>query len=318
LPLKLTADPPRVAVPPAGEIFHPVVREVPTLTLMPEPLEYSTPAKRVDHDFGIHQTEALSDAAAVVKKPQPKKSALARLAIPLGIAALVLVTAGLMMLTRRPEAPVQPAPSTAQAAPSVQTPATPVPPLSDPAGMNPTGSDPFFNVDPASRTTPEPVAPLPEPEPAPAPPVVTPPAPPQAPVAAAAVASGKLALSSPTSVEIFRDGQYLGSTPTSLDLPPGNHTLEYRHQDLRTTITHSVRSNETTRSMITFDVPMKINARPWAQVFVDGATRRSLGQTPLSDVRVPIGSTLVFRHPNFPEKSYRVTGRDTAIQIVFP
>jgi hypothetical protein len=119
-------------------------------------------------------------------------------------------------------------------------------------------------------------------------------------------------------VEIFKDGEYLGSTPISLELPPGTHVLEYRHQNLRNTVTHVVRSNETTRSMITFELTMKVNARPWAQVFLEGTTRRSLGQTPLSDVRVPIGSTLIFRHPNFPEKSYRVTGRDTAIQIVFP
>jgi hypothetical protein len=129
---------------------------------------------------------------------------------------------------------------------------------------------------------------------------------------------GKLALSSPTSVEIYRNGELLGSTPISLDLPPGSHTLEYRHQDMSNVVTHVVRSNETTRAMVTFELTMKINARPWAQVFVDGATRRPLGQTPLSDVRVPIGSTLVFRHPNFPEKSYRVTGKDTAVQMVFP
>ncbi len=70
--------------------------------------------------------------------------------------------------------------------------------------------------------------------------------------------------------------------------------------------------------MVTFDVTIQINARPWAQVYVQGPQRRSLGQTPLSDVKVAIGNALVFENPNFPAKTYRVTGKETAIQVVFP
>jgi hypothetical protein len=79
-----------------------------------------------------------------------------------------------------------------------------------------------------------------------------------------------------------------------------------------------VKAKETTTAMVTFDVTVQINARPWAQVFVDGSQRRPLGQTPLSDVKVPIGSALIFENPNFPTKTYRVTGKETAIQMVFP
>jgi hypothetical protein len=129
---------------------------------------------------------------------------------------------------------------------------------------------------------------------------------------------GTLALSSPAAVEIYVGDKYLGSTPTTLELPVGTHTIEYRHQDLRKQVTHVIRNNETTAAMITFDWIMQINARPWAQIFLEGTPRRALGQTPLSDVRVPVGGTLVFKNPNFPEKSYRVTGRDKAIQITFP
>ena len=70
--------------------------------------------------------------------------------------------------------------------------------------------------------------------------------------------------------------------------------------------------------MVTFEVAVQINARPWAQVFIEGNQRRALGQTPLGSVQVPIGSVLVFENPNFPAKNYRVTGKETAIQIVFP
>jgi hypothetical protein len=132
------------------------------------------------------------------------------------------------------------------------------------------------------------------------------------------VAKGVLAISSPTSIDIYKDDTYLGSAPISLDLPAGTHTLEYRHGNLRRFITHVVNSNETTKSMITFDVNVQINSKPWAEVFLEGIDRKDLGQTPLSGVRVPIGSVLVFENPRFQTKRYRVTGNETGIQIVFP
>jgi hypothetical protein len=131
-------------------------------------------------------------------------------------------------------------------------------------------------------------------------------------------ASGTLAISSSTSVDIFKDDAYIGSTPISLELPAGTHTLEYRHAGLRKYVTHVVNSNETTRAMVTFDVNVQINSRPWAEVFLDGVERKALGQTPLSGVRVPIGSVLIFENPQFQTKRYRVTGNENGIQVVFP
>jgi hypothetical protein len=131
-------------------------------------------------------------------------------------------------------------------------------------------------------------------------------------------ANGTLAISSPTSVDIFLDDAYLGSAPVSLELPAGKHTLEYRHGNLRMTQAHIVNSNQTTKATVTFDVPVQVNAKPWAEVFLDGVERKPLGQTPLSVVRVPIGGVLVFENPEYPAKKYRVTGRETGIQIVFP
>ena len=113
-------------------------------------------------------------------------------------------------------------------------------------------------------------------------------------------------------------GKYLGSTPTTLDLPAGTHTLEYRHKDLRKVVTHVVRAGEITAQRITFEVTVQVNAKPWAYVFLEGTERQALGQTPLSGVIVPAGSTLIFENPNFPRKAYRVTGTETAIQVVFP
>jgi hypothetical protein len=131
-------------------------------------------------------------------------------------------------------------------------------------------------------------------------------------------ASGTLAISSPTTVDIYMNDLYVGSAPVSLDISPGIHTLEYRHGNLRKRVTHVINSAETTKAMITFDVALQINAKPWAEVFLDGTARKPLGQTPLSGVQVPIGAVLVFENPEFQAKRYRVTGNETGIQIVFP
>jgi hypothetical protein len=133
-----------------------------------------------------------------------------------------------------------------------------------------------------------------------------------------AAANGTLAVSAATSVDIYEGDQYLGSAPVSLELSAGMHTLEYRHGNLRKTVTLGVYANETARAMVAFDTTVQINSRPWAEVFLDGVDRKDLGQTPLSGVRVPIGSVLVFQNPQFQPKKYRVTGTETGIQIVFP
>ena len=129
---------------------------------------------------------------------------------------------------------------------------------------------------------------------------------------------GKLAVSSPIAAEIYAGDRWIGSTPTTLQLPAGNQTLEYRHEDLRTVITHEIKSEETVATSITFQVTVPINAKPWAQVFLEGQQRRSLGQTPLSGATVPIGGVLVFENPDFTPKTYRITEKDKTIQVNFP
>jgi hypothetical protein len=140
-----------------------------------------------------------------------------------------------------------------------------------------------------------------------------------APVANAAVAhTGALAVSAAVPVEIYRGEENLGSTPATLQLPEGPQTLEYRYQGLRQTLTHFIARDQTTTATVSFLIKVQINAQPWAHVFMDGVNQTLLGQTPLGDVNVPIGSVLVFQNPAFPGKRYRVTARDTAIQVTFP
>ena len=118
-----------------------------------------------------------------------------------------------------------------------------------------------------------------------------------------APANGTLAVSSATSIDIYKDGVYLGSAPVSLELAAGRQTLEYRHGNLRKFVTHAINSNETTKAMVSFDMSVQINSKPWAEVFLEGTERKDLGQTPLSGVRVPIGGILSFQNPSFKPRS---------------
>ena len=164
--------------------------------------------------------------------------------------------------------------------------------------------------------------PAPKPTPAPASPApvaaaVTPPVAIPAPAATPAVPMGELSVNSATPAEIYQGEKRLGTTPATLRLPAGRQTLEYRHGDLKTVVNYTIKANETTNASITFQVTVQINAKPWAQVFVDGSPRRALGQTPLSGVNVPVGAVLVFENPNFTPKTYRISDKETAIQVDF-
>ena len=143
-------------------------------------------------------------------------------------------------------------------------------------------------------------------------------APVAAPKTASPAAMGSLAVSSAIAAEIYMGDKLLGSTPTTLQLPAGNQTIEYRHGDLRSVVTHTIKSRETTTALVTFDVTVQVNARPWATVFIEGSPRIQLGQTPLSDVQLPVGSVLVLENPNFPSKSHKIVPTDKTIQMVFP
>jgi hypothetical protein len=250
-------------------------------------------------------------------KSGKKKEGRSNYAVPLTIVAIVLIAGGLFLARHKfgtnaaasttsesssnaterplPKPGVYTSPSTASApAPTVSTvgSSTPAkPPLS------------VANIPPA-------VPALPAPTPVPAVNAKTPPA--TAPV------NGSLAVSSAVAAEIYQGDKHLGSTPTTLQLPAGNQTLEYRHADLRTVVTHVIKAKETTTALVTFDAIVQLNARPWATVSIEGSPRMALGQTPLSDVRLPVGSVLVFENPNFPSKSHKIVASDKAIQMVFP
>jgi hypothetical protein len=281
--------PPQAATAPAPRVEQPAMAVATPKKDEPKPV--ATPPAAAEPNKA---------ALSVEKKTEPKTSGTSR-KLPVLIAVIILITGGaLLFRSTASTQPVEPAAfpasleippaSSSEVPPGDFSLATlPVPPVQTVAMS--TASAPGADLTSATSALPNAV-PAPEP--------------------------GSLAVSSPTSADIFEGEKYLGSTPMTLRLPAGRHTLEYRHGELRTVVTHDIKSKETATAMIPFEVTVQINARPWAQVFVEGTARRPLGQTPVSSVRLPVGTVLAFENPNFPKKTRRVSETDSTIQIVFP
>lgn len=128
---------------------------------------------------------------------------------------------------------------------------------------------------------------------------------------------GSLAIGAAVPVDVYWAGKALGTTPITVKLPTGAQTLEFRFQDQIKTASYIIRANETSKTSVAFDVTIRINASPWAQVSIEGPEGRALGETPLSNVLVPAGSVLVFQFPGFPEQRVRVTGKNP-VSVHFP
>jgi serine/threonine-protein kinase len=63
---------------------------------------------------------------------------------------------------------------------------------------------------------------------------------------------------------------------------------------------------------------VSLNARPWAQVWIDGAP---VGETPLVNMAVPLGEhEVVFRHPQLGERRQKAivrAGAATQVSVSF-
>jgi hypothetical protein len=132
-------------------------------------------------------------------------------------------------------------------------------------------------------------------------PVITP--------AAEGPVSGWISVRAPFTVEIHEGGQLLGTTETDrLMLAAGRHVLEFVNETLGYRESRVVQVMPGKVASFTLELPkgtMHLNATPWAEVWIDG-TR--IGETPLGNVAVPIGShEVVFRHPQFGERRHAVS-----------
>lgn len=121
-------------------------------------------------------------------------------------------------------------------------------------------------------------------------------------------AGGWVRVMAPFAVQLVEHGEVVGTSDTPrMMLPAGRHDVLIVNRLLGFEEPHrlDVRADQTATLRIEQpSVSININARPWADVSVDGTP---LGQTPIANARVAVGTRkLVFRHPQFGEREQSV------------
>jgi hypothetical protein len=121
--------------------------------------------------------------------------------------------------------------------------------------------------------------------------------------------AGWAAVSSPFDVQVLEDNNIVGSGRSAkIMMPVGRHTVAIVNQALGYQDTRTVDVAAGKTSAIQVDAPrvaVNLNARPWADVFVDG---KNVGQTPIGNLSLAIGTyEVVFRHPEFGERRQTLT-----------
>jgi hypothetical protein len=138
--------------------------------------------------------------------------------------------------------------------------------------------------------------------------------------AATGVGVGSVAVLSEIDVELFEGDTLIGNSRSArLFLPAGSHTLTAVNDALGFRRSFTVDVKPSAAGKVTVPIPngaLSVNAQPWAEVFVDGA---SLGETPIGNYALPIGShELVLKHPQLGERRQTVViavGRPARIGI---
>ena len=120
--------------------------------------------------------------------------------------------------------------------------------------------------------------------------------------------AGWLTVQSPFELEVLDAGEIVGNTSLSrMMLPAGRREVELINRALDFLERRQVQIVAGKTAAIAVAAPLvaiNINARPWADVSVDGV---SLGQTPIANAMIEIGSRqLVFRHPELGERRHDV------------
>jgi hypothetical protein len=124
-------------------------------------------------------------------------------------------------------------------------------------------------------------------------------------------ASGWLSVSAPRTVQLFENGQLLGSSDSErLMVPAGARRLEIVNEVIGFRETRTVQVTAGRVSRIDIEFPkgtVALNATPWAEVWIDG---ERIGETPIGNLPVTIGPhEIVFRHPELGEQRHVVTVR---------
>jgi len=125
---------------------------------------------------------------------------------------------------------------------------------------------------------------------------------------------GFVAVSSPVELQLYENGQLLGSSQSErVMVAAGSHQIEIVSKALGFRVTRTVQVTQNKVAAIPIQLPkgsISVNAVPWANVSMDGV---DVGETPIGNLPATIGShELVFRHPDLGEQRRTVTVTLTA------
>jgi PEGA domain-containing protein len=133
------------------------------------------------------------------------------------------------------------------------------------------------------------------------------------PRASSSPAAGWLSMTAPFDVLVSEGSNVVGTGRSAkIMLPAGRHALTLANDSLQYSDSRTVdivAGQTVSVSVIAPRVPFSANARPWAEVIVDGT---NVGQTPIANVPVTIGThEILFRHPQLGERRQTliVTGK---------
>lgn len=125
--------------------------------------------------------------------------------------------------------------------------------------------------------------------------------------AAPPTTGGWVALVAPFPVEVAANGEVVGTNASPrIMMRAGRYELTLRNDELGFSDVRKVevQAGQTATLSIDASAAISVNARPWADVIVDGA---QIGQTPIANHSVSLGvHDIVFRHPSLGERRQQV------------
>jgi hypothetical protein len=119
---------------------------------------------------------------------------------------------------------------------------------------------------------------------------------------------GWLVISAPFSVDVVEHDDVIGTSGASrIMMQAGRHEVVLANRSIGYEETRSVdvtAGKTVSLKVAPPKVSISVNARPWAEVSLDG---NSLGQTPIANLLVAVGPhEMIFRHPSFGERKQTV------------
>jgi hypothetical protein len=115
--------------------------------------------------------------------------------------------------------------------------------------------------------------------------------------------AGYLSIAAPFEVQAATDDEIIGSNASArIMVRAGRYDLTLKNEELGFSERRRVdiQAGQTTTVRLEVKAPVSVNARPWADVTIDGVPA---GQTPLANFPVALGShEVVFRHPSMGER----------------